>query len=163
MNPLCTGVEGQEKVFFSVATTNRFVCSDCTVTYNVEHTVKPRGCMRLAKGTFVAPSDGHYFFQSHATSEPWKVAKVQVSHTLSLKKIQCLNISFRLLLRNLWLGIRYSNSTNCTSHPWMRGEGPRSLAECSTVWKGACFTILISTYQVSSAWLESESAQRRKS
>ena len=48
-----------------------------------------------------------------------------------------------------------------TSHPWMRRHGPKAHAECST--RRERDSNLISTYQVSSARLERQSAQRMKS
>ena len=71
----------RSRVFFSVATSKKFKCSECVITYNIDHAIFPPGCVNMAKGTFVAPANGFYYFQFHAMVKPHKLAKVQVSQS----------------------------------------------------------------------------------
>ena len=71
-------MESASGVFFSVASTHSFRCTDCVVTYNIDHAIVPQGALIMAKGTFVAPVSGYYLFQFHAMTEPKNLAKVQV-------------------------------------------------------------------------------------
>ena len=68
-------------MFYSVATSKKFKCSECVITYNIDYAIFPPGCVNMAKGTFVAPANGFYYFQFHAMVEPHKLAKVQVSQS----------------------------------------------------------------------------------